>query len=74
MRMVVEEDRRSMEEGLIQQRHQNDRDDPRVTTCVILSTFVAVCSSFSFGSAVSFCLYLISIIIFTNNFLSANQI
>lgn len=51
MRMVVEEDRRSMEEGLIQQRHQNDRDDPRVTTCVILSTFVAVCSSFSFGSA-----------------------
>ncbi|XP_048636122.1 sugar transporter ERD6-like 11 isoform X2 [Brassica napus] len=49
--MVVEEDRRSMEEGLIQQRHQNDIDDPRVTTCVILSTFVAVCSSFSFGCA-----------------------
>ncbi|WZZ63126.1 hypothetical protein YC2023_063233 [Brassica napus] len=48
---MVEEDRRSMEEGLIQQRHQNDIDDPRVTTCVILSTFVAVCSSFSFGCA-----------------------
>ncbi|KAG2273087.1 hypothetical protein Bca52824_067642 [Brassica carinata] len=49
--MVVEEDRRSMEEGLIQQRHQNERDDPRVTICVMLSTFVAVCSSFSFGCA-----------------------
>ncbi|ESQ49560.1 hypothetical protein EUTSA_v10020670mg [Eutrema salsugineum] len=48
--MVVEEDR-SMEEGLIRQRHQNDRDDRRITACVILSTFVTVCSSFSFGCA-----------------------
>ncbi|CAH2055049.1 unnamed protein product [Thlaspi arvense] len=48
--MVVVEDR-SMEEGLIRQRHQNDRNDRRITACVILSTFVTVCSSFSFGCA-----------------------
>ncbi|XP_019100007.1 PREDICTED: sugar transporter ERD6-like 10 isoform X2 [Camelina sativa] len=39
-----------MEEGLLL-RHQNDRDNPRITTCVIFSTFVAVCSSFSYGCA-----------------------
>ncbi|CAD5322127.1 unnamed protein product [Arabidopsis thaliana] len=38
-----------MEEGLL--RHENDRDDRRITACVILSTFVAVCSSFSYGCA-----------------------
>ncbi|XP_019096149.1 PREDICTED: sugar transporter ERD6-like 10 isoform X3 [Camelina sativa] len=39
-----------MEEGLLLW-HQNDRDHPRITTCVIFSTFVAVCSSFSYGCA-----------------------
>ncbi|AEE74198.1 Major facilitator superfamily protein [Arabidopsis thaliana] len=50
--MVVEEENRSMEEGLLQ--HQNDRDDRRITACVILSTFVAVCSAFSYGCAAGY--------------------
>lgn len=41
-----------MEEGLLQ--HQNDRDDRRITACVILSTFVAVCSAFSYGCAAGY--------------------
>ncbi|KAL1211691.1 Sugar transporter ERD6-like 11 [Cardamine amara subsp. amara] len=49
--MVMVEENRSMEEGLLRTRHQNDRDDHRITACVILSTFVAVCSSFSYGWA-----------------------
>ncbi|VVA96536.1 unnamed protein product [Arabis nemorensis] len=46
--MVVEGDR-NIEEGLL--LHENDKDDRRITSCVILSTFVAVSSSFSYGCA-----------------------
>ncbi|KAF3591105.1 hypothetical protein DY000_02025880 [Brassica cretica] len=40
-----------MEEGLLKLKNQNDTSDCRITACVILSTFVAVCGSFSFGVA-----------------------
>jgi len=55
--MVMEEGR-SIEEGLLQLKNKNDDSECRITACVILSTFVAVCGSFSFGVAVSFLLYL----------------
>ncbi|XP_010464029.1 PREDICTED: sugar transporter ERD6-like 11 [Camelina sativa] len=51
--VVEEEENRGMEEGLLLP-HQNDRDDRHVTACVILSTFVAVCSSFSYGCAAGY--------------------
>ncbi|XP_010550966.1 PREDICTED: sugar transporter ERD6-like 18 [Tarenaya hassleriana] len=53
MVMVVEEER-SMEAGLLQRRDQNDSEECRITACVILSTFVAVCSSFTFGCATGY--------------------
>jgi hypothetical protein len=57
-----------MEEGLL--RHENDRDDRRITACVILSTFVAVCSSFSYGCAVSFLISLSTLFCHHHRFLS----
>ncbi|KAG2244040.1 hypothetical protein Bca52824_094109 [Brassica carinata] len=58
--MVVEEER-SMEEGLLKLKNLNDTSDCRITACVILSTFVAVCGSFSFGVAVSYHLTLLAL-------------
>ncbi|WZZ01348.1 hypothetical protein YC2023_073676 [Brassica napus] len=52
--MMVVEEERSMEEGLLKLKNQNDTSDCRITACVILSTFVAVCGSFSFGVAVGY--------------------
>ncbi|KAG2244041.1 hypothetical protein Bca52824_094110 [Brassica carinata] len=52
--MMVVEEERSMEEGLLKLKNQNDSSDCRITACVILSTFVAVCGSFSFGVAVGY--------------------
>ncbi|KAL0890790.1 hypothetical protein Bca101_014773 [Brassica carinata] len=52
--MMVVEEERSMEEGLLKLKNQNDASDCRITACVILSTFVAVCGSFSFGVAVGY--------------------
>ncbi|XP_056865397.1 sugar transporter ERD6-like 18 isoform X1 [Raphanus sativus] len=52
--MTVVEEERSMEEGLLKLKNQNDASDCRITACVILSTFVAVCASFSFGVAVGY--------------------
>ncbi|KAF8105505.1 hypothetical protein N665_0157s0085 [Sinapis alba] len=52
--MMVVEEERSMEEGLLKLKNQNDASDCRITACVILSTFVAVCGSFSFGLATGY--------------------
>ncbi|CAN7025256.1 unnamed protein product [Brassica rapa subsp. trilocularis] len=52
--MMVVEEERSMEEGLLKLKNQNDTSHCRITACVILSTFVAVCGSFSFGVAVGY--------------------
>ncbi|KAJ0253804.1 Sugar transporter ERD6-like 17 [Hirschfeldia incana] len=52
--MMVVEEERSMEEGLLMLKTQTDASDCRITACVILSTFVAVCGSFSFGVAVGY--------------------
>ncbi|CAN8255712.1 unnamed protein product [Cochlearia groenlandica] len=47
----VEEEKRNVEEMLLQHKNQNDDSECRITACVVLSTFIAVCSSFSFGVA-----------------------
>uniref|UniRef100_A0A1J3H914 Sugar transporter ERD6-like 18 n=2 Tax=Noccaea caerulescens TaxID=107243 RepID=A0A1J3H914_NOCCA len=52
--MMVVEEERSIEEGLLQLKNQNDDSDCRITACVILSTFVAVCGSFSFGVSIGY--------------------
>ncbi|CAH8331725.1 unnamed protein product [Eruca vesicaria subsp. sativa] len=52
--MMVVEGERSMEEGLLKLQNQNDASDCRITSCVILSTFVAICGSFSFGVATGY--------------------
>ncbi|KAG5412000.1 hypothetical protein IGI04_008319 [Brassica rapa subsp. trilocularis] len=51
--MVLVEEERSIEEGLLELSNQSDASGCRITACVILSTFVAVCGSFSFGVAFS---------------------
>jgi hypothetical protein len=53
-KMMVVEKERSIEERLLQLKNQNDDSECRITACVILSTFIAVCGSFSFGVSVSF--------------------
>ncbi|CAN8265381.1 unnamed protein product [Cochlearia groenlandica] len=50
--MVVVKKEKSIEEGLLQ--NQNDDSECRITACVIFSTFVAVCGSFSFGVAIGY--------------------
>ncbi|KAF3503872.1 hypothetical protein F2Q69_00041929 [Brassica cretica] len=50
--MVLVEEERSIEEGLLELSNQTDASGCRITACVILSTFVAVCGSFSFGVAI----------------------
>ncbi|CAH8272444.1 unnamed protein product [Arabidopsis lyrata] len=52
--MMVEEKERSIEERLLQLKNQNDDSDCRITACVILGTFVAVCGSFSFGVSLGY--------------------
>ncbi|CAN7125452.1 unnamed protein product [Brassica rapa subsp. narinosa] len=52
--MVLVEEERSIEEGLLELSNQSDASGCRVTACVILSTFVAVCGSFSFGVAIGY--------------------
>ncbi|KAJ4888017.1 Sugar transporter ERD6-like 18 [Raphanus sativus] len=52
--MVAVKEERSMEEGLLKLKNQNDPSDCRITACVFLSTFVAICGSFSFGVSVGY--------------------
>ncbi|XP_010421638.1 PREDICTED: sugar transporter ERD6-like 18 isoform X1 [Camelina sativa] len=52
--MMVVEEERSIEEQLLHLNDQNDDSGCRVTACVILSTLVAVCGSFSFGVAMGY--------------------
>ncbi|KAG7556721.1 Major facilitator sugar transporter-like [Arabidopsis suecica] len=52
--MMVVEEERSIEEGLLKLKNQNDDSECRITACVIFSTFVAVCGSFSFGVATGY--------------------
>ncbi|XP_013616280.1 PREDICTED: sugar transporter ERD6-like 18 isoform X4 [Brassica oleracea var. oleracea] len=52
--MVLVEEERSIEEGLLELSNQTDASGCRITACVILSTFVAVCGSFSFGVAIGY--------------------
>ncbi|CAN7045475.1 unnamed protein product [Brassica rapa subsp. trilocularis] len=52
--MVLVEEERSIEEGLLELSNQSDASGCRITACVILSTFVAVCGSFSFGVAIGY--------------------
>ncbi|KAF2596161.1 hypothetical protein F2Q68_00012130 [Brassica cretica] len=52
--MVLVEEERSIEEGLLELSNQTDASGCRITACVILSNFVAVCGSFSFGVAVKY--------------------
>ncbi|CAH2044551.1 unnamed protein product [Thlaspi arvense] len=52
--MMVVKEETSIEEGLLQLKNQNDDSSCRITACVILSTFVAVCGSFSFGVAIGY--------------------
>ncbi|ESQ32263.1 hypothetical protein EUTSA_v10004135mg [Eutrema salsugineum] len=51
---MVGEEERSIEEGLLQLKNQNDSSGCRITACVIFSTFVAVCGSLSFGVAIGY--------------------
>ncbi|XP_013663782.1 sugar transporter ERD6-like 18 isoform X2 [Brassica napus] len=52
--MVLVDEERSIEEGLLELSNQTDASGCRITACVILSTFVAVCGSFSFGVAIGY--------------------
>ncbi|KAF8097960.1 hypothetical protein N665_0278s0021 [Sinapis alba] len=52
--MVPVKEERSIEEGLLKLNNQNDTSDCRINACVILSTFFAVCGSFSFAVAIGF--------------------
>ncbi|XP_019084274.1 PREDICTED: sugar transporter ERD6-like 17 [Camelina sativa] len=52
--MVVVEEERSIEGGLLQLDNQNDDPECRITACVIFSTVVAICASFSFGVATGY--------------------
>nr|VDC92453.1 unnamed protein product [Brassica rapa] len=52
--MVLVEEERSIEEGLLELSNQSDASGCRITACVILSTFVAICGSFSFGVAIGY--------------------
>lgn len=52
--MMVVEKERSIEERLLQLKNQNDDSECRITACVILSTFIAVCGSFSFGVSLGY--------------------
>ncbi|CAF2144317.1 hypothetical protein HID58_007487 [Brassica napus] len=52
--MVAVKEERSLEEGLLKLKNQNDASGCRITACVILSTFVAICGSFSFGVSVGY--------------------
>ncbi|KAF2563130.1 hypothetical protein F2Q70_00018603 [Brassica cretica] len=52
--MVLVEEERSIEEELLELSNQTDASGCRITACVILSTFVAVCGSFSFGVAIGY--------------------
>ncbi|KAL1214888.1 Sugar transporter ERD6-like 17 [Cardamine amara subsp. amara] len=51
---MLDEEERSIEEGLLKLKNQNDDSDCRITACVILSTVVAVCGTFSFGVALGY--------------------
>jgi MFS family permease len=53
-KMMVVEKERSIEERLLQLKNQNDDSECRITACVILSTFIAVCGSFSFGVSLGY--------------------
>ncbi|KAJ0232333.1 hypothetical protein HA466_0291930 [Hirschfeldia incana] len=52
--MVLVEEERSINKGLLELSNQSDASGCRITACVILSTFVAVCGSFSFGVAIGY--------------------
>ena len=52
--MVAVKEEKSLEEGLLKLKNQNDASGCRITACVILSTLIAICGSFSFGVSVSF--------------------
>ncbi|KAG2305541.1 hypothetical protein Bca52824_034192 [Brassica carinata] len=52
--MVAVKEERSIEEGLLKLKNQNGASDCRITACVFLSTFVAICGSFSFGVSLGY--------------------
>ncbi|EOA22680.1 hypothetical protein CARUB_v10003384mg [Capsella rubella] len=52
--MTVVEEERSIEEELLQHDDLNDDSGCRITACVVLSTLVSVCGSFSFGVAMAY--------------------
>ncbi|WZY79270.1 hypothetical protein YC2023_025654 [Brassica napus] len=52
--MVAVKEKRNIEEGLLKLKNPNDDPDCRITACVIFSTFLTVCGSFSFGVAIGY--------------------
>ncbi|KAH0940025.1 hypothetical protein HID58_007486 [Brassica napus] len=52
--MVAVKEKRNIEDGLLKLKNPNDDPDCRITACVIFSTFLTVCGSFSFGVAIGY--------------------